>query len=655
MTSDPRSEIITKFARNRRLAHRVLFAHRHPDETPPFHEDIVDRWHSPAPKVLLECFRGGAKSTLSEEAIALLACFREFANCIILGESEGRAVDRLRAIKHELEYNESLIELFGSMVGPTWTDKKVVLANGVCIQAFGRGQSMRGVKHLQARPDLVFGDDMEDDEAVATPEAQEKTERWWYSVVVPALDPKARVRIAGTPLDPKALLVKLANSFGPENVVKVPWESVDPETGARRATWPDRFPLSFIDRTRGEFMRNGRGHDYVREYMCEAEDPASKAFHDSMLKVEPRVRAWQAVYAMYDPARTVKKRSASTGVAIWSWVGARLVVWDAYGQTWLPDQIIDDIFRVNQEYRPIAIGVEEDGLNEFVLQPLRQEQVRRAEAIPLRALKAPRGKIDFIKSLQPFFKAGEVTFAKELPDLRAQLLSFPTGLIDVPNALAFALRMRPGQPIYDGFTAENISESLSAARGASPWLLVNATQSLLTAILVQSSDGVLRVLADWVREGDPGLHLEDILRDAGLEAGRKPTLVAPLVHFGLHDTIGLRAAARKIPVEIRRGGLENAGREDLRRMFGRKAHGQPAVVVSTRAAWTLNALSGGYCRAMGKNGVLSDEAEPGAYRTLMEALESFCALLGTGYADESSRGITYAVTGDGRRYATARG
>jgi hypothetical protein len=60
-------------------------------------EDIVDRWHSPAPKVLLECFRGGAKSTLSEEAVALLACYREFANCIILGESEGRAVDRLRA------------------------------------------------------------------------------------------------------------------------------------------------------------------------------------------------------------------------------------------------------------------------------------------------------------------------------------------------------------------------------------------------------------------------------------------------------------------------------------------------------------------------------------------------------------------------------
>jgi len=50
-----------------------------------------------------------------------------------------------------------------------------VLANGACAQAFGRGQSLRGVKHLDIRPDLVFADDVEEDEHVRTPEARQLT------------------------------------------------------------------------------------------------------------------------------------------------------------------------------------------------------------------------------------------------------------------------------------------------------------------------------------------------------------------------------------------------------------------------------------------------------------------------------------------------
>ena len=174
MTDDPRASIILRLGKNRILAHQTLFAHRHPSLTPAFHEEIINLWHSPLPKVLLMAFRGGAKSTLSEEAILVEACLRQFKNGVILGESETRAVERLRAIKHEIEFNPYIEELFGSLVGPTWTDTRIVLANGVALQAYGRGQSLRGVKHLDHRPDRLFVDDLEDNEAVATPEARDK-------------------------------------------------------------------------------------------------------------------------------------------------------------------------------------------------------------------------------------------------------------------------------------------------------------------------------------------------------------------------------------------------------------------------------------------------------------------------------------------------
>lgn len=657
MTTEPRDDVILKLGRDMPLAHRVLFGHRHGNETPPYHDEHIAMWHSPVERFLEIVFRGGAKSTRAEEAITLEACFQQFKNCIILGENEARAVDRLRAIKHELNTNPYIEELFGDLgegSAATWGDARVVLANGVCIQAYGREQSLRGVKHLDQRPDLLFFDDLEDADSVATPEARKKLSDRFFAVVLPALAPPAerRIRGAGTPLDPDCLLEHLARDER-WHARRVPIKYRDASTGDWCATWPGRFPLKEIDKIETELRDHGKSTLFMQEYMCQAEDQAQKTFRASMFRIEPTVRTWHAVFAMVDPARTVKARSATTGVAIWSWVNRRLVIWDAYGQRWRPDEIVADLFRINDEYGPVTIGVEEDGLNEFILQPVRQEQVKRGYAIPFKALRAPKGKIDFIKGLQPFFNAGEVIWAKELPDLRSQLLSFPTGDIDVPNALAYALRLRPGTPMYDGFGVQHIVEGDMILLGRDGgWLAVNATTTHTTAALVQVHDNALRVLADWVREGDPGTALPGIVAEAGVESGRTVRVVCGPRHFDAHDTIGLRGAAARIPVLLRRGGDEKAGREEMRARMARTQHGQAQMLVSTQARWTLNGLAAGYARQTGKGGVLSEEAEEGPYRTLIEGIEAFAAVLRAGMAEEDDQ-RRYATAPDGRRYLSS--
>jgi len=649
-TDEARSDAILRLGRNRRLAHRTLFGHRHPQETPDFHYEIIDLWASAAPQVLIMAFRGAAKSTLAEESITLQACFREFHNGIILGETYARAVERLTAIKHEIETNPYIEELFGNLVGETWTEGKIVLSNGVIIQAFGRGQSLRGSKHLDHRPDVAFGDDIEDEESCASEEAIKKTMRWLMSVVKPALAPGARIRINGTPLHPKAVIMQLKDDR--DWIVRVyPIEYKD-ENGERRATWPSRRSLEWIDSEYESYRRLGMGTEFNQEYMCVAEDASQKPFTSEMFRIEPTVRAWQAVYAMYDPARTVKTTSATTGVAVWSWLGNKMLVWDAYGHLWKPDEIISDIFRVENEYHPITIGVEQTGLHEFIMQPLRQEQLRRGYAIPVRALNAPKGKMDFIRGLQPFAKAGEIIFAKELTEARAQFLSFPTGRIDIPNALAYALRLRPGQPMYEGFNVQNIVEDLKPVDRLPVWLAVNGTALYTTGALLQIVDGALHVFSDWVREGDPGAMLSDIVASARLDAGRAPRVVAGLAHFSNHDTVGMRGAARKIPVELRRGGSELAGRDEIRSLLRRLIRGAPAVKVSTEARWTLNALSGGYAKEVEKSGMLTEFAVEGQYKTLMEGIEAFASLLKAANLDEDNP-PNYAYTPDGRRYISA--
>jgi hypothetical protein len=261
---DQREEILVRLGQDNRLAHQVLFSHRHPDDTPEFHYEIIDDLHGPSTRVLELAFRGAGKSTIAEEYICIDALFRRFSNFIIVGESFTRAAERLSAIKHELDFNEHIHALFGSQHGPVWNEDKVVLANGVVIQAFGRGQSLRGVKHNDARPDGCLLDDLEDEESVNTPDGRDKTYSWLMRTLLPALAPRARVRMLANMLDPDCLAVRLRKT-GMWTVREYPWEYISPE-GCRTPTWAARFPLAHIDETRTEYEKAGMLNEYQQEY-----------------------------------------------------------------------------------------------------------------------------------------------------------------------------------------------------------------------------------------------------------------------------------------------------------------------------------------------------------------------------------------------------
>src|SRR5258706_9429808 len=111
---------------------------------------------------------------------------------------------------------------------------------------------------------------------------------------------------------------------------------------------------------------------------------------------------------------------------------------------------------------------------------------------------------------------------------------------------------------------------------------------MTSGVLLQSLDGVVRIIADWVRDGDPGGSLRDIVQAAGIEATKTVRLIAGPAHFSQYDTIGLRAAVTRLPAELRRGGAEAAGREEMRALLRRTVRTQPALLISQNARWTLN-------------------------------------------------------------------
>ena len=185
------------------------------------------------------------------------------------------------------------------------------------------------------------------------------------------------------------------------------------------------------------------------------------------------------------------------------------------------------------------------------------------------------------------------------------------------------------------------------------YLALGATRQYTTGVLCQVAGGAIRVLNDWVKEGDPGNVLGDVLADAGLVAGRDVSVFAGGGHFNTYDTVGLQAAARRAVVRLKTGGDENQGREELRKKIEALSHGRPALLISTKARWTLNGLAGGYARSVVKGKEVFGMADEGPYKTLMEGLESFVAVTQGALSRDGEDTPNYAIDPKGRRYMSA--
>lgn len=655
ITDDTRRDrLLWTFKHNRVLAHKELFGHRHKDDTPEFHNDMCALLYDPHPLVAEMAFRGAAKSTWLEEYALLRALFKEGTFKLVVGPKWESACERLAPMRHELENNEAIIELFGDQRSTPWSSDELVLANGVKIKAIGVGQSMRGTKHNDERPDEALIDDLEDEEAVRTEESRRRTERWLNGVLRPALHPtNGRIRFIGTAIHPKSLIVKKCND--PEWKSRVfPIINIDTETGDEKSAWPSRFPIEWIKKLRQDYTNSGNFIEFQQEYMCVAEDIAGKPFQQSMIRIEPAPLVHMPVYAMVDPARTVGQRSARTGYAAWSWIGNKLTVLMAEGHFHRPDEQVSFIRGINTRFNPVHIGVESDGLEEFLMQPLRTEAMARG-ALPFGAEKAPHDKDSFIQGLQPFYISGNVVHTQSFPDLESELLQFPTGRKDVLNALAYAPRLRAGRAVYEDFTLRHIAPVLEPHMMLPRHLCVSARAAMTVGVLLQYVDGVLKIYHDWVYSEPPQECFGRMLREA-IMIGGQVKMTAPQEQFDQYTNFGLPAAAKRDRVQVERNGLAAKSEGLLRPWLQKQIRGDVALMVSQEARWVVNGFSGGYARKLNKQGHLTDFPVDNQYRVVMEALESFIGWfdLHHGLASDKVDGARYKYTDTGTPYISLR-
>ena len=270
--------------------------------------DLVDqseRFFGAAP-------REHAKSTVVSFGKPIHAIVYKLRHFIILiRDSHEVARQALDDIRQELESNERILEDFGDLIGSRkWAEAEFVTSNDVKVLGRGRGQTMRGLRHKQHRPDLAIADDLEDDESVDSRVQRDKLERWILRAVLGAIGPGGCFFMIGTILHHDSVLVRFLNR---SDVFQTRvWKAIQ-DNG--KPLWASRWPLKRLEAKRLEL---GARH-FATEFM---NDPANE--EDAIFSPNHWRRFEDAdvaglrfdKVAAIDPAIGLKQKNDDTGLAV---------------------------------------------------------------------------------------------------------------------------------------------------------------------------------------------------------------------------------------------------------------------------------------------------------------------------------------------------
>ena len=138
--------------------------------------------------------RGHAKSTHVDIMIPLwLKCqkVRELNVMVLVGKSQDAANTLLSDVQAELQYNQRYINDFGKQFSAgSWTAGEFVTADDCAFFARGRGQSPRGLRYKENRPDYIAIDDLDDDELVENEARVKNMVDWVKEALFGAFGPK---------------------------------------------------------------------------------------------------------------------------------------------------------------------------------------------------------------------------------------------------------------------------------------------------------------------------------------------------------------------------------------------------------------------------------------------------------------------------------
>jgi predicted phage terminase large subunit-like protein len=230
-------------------------------ELAPFHLDAANRIDVKHNFIgLFQWARNHGKTSVSMFIILWLIIRRDIHNLVYVSKSKDFSITQLQNIQNELLNNILLVDDFGPFKekGSEWrADRFEVPSYDLACSALGRGQSPRGIKYRNYRPDFILIDDIDDNENSRSDRRVRQLIDWWNSELKPSTATEYKILFIGNKFNDNSLIGHFEKI---KNIYKTRVNAFQ-DTG--KVAWPERFTKDWLLKEK-EIIGN---IEFQREYM----------------------------------------------------------------------------------------------------------------------------------------------------------------------------------------------------------------------------------------------------------------------------------------------------------------------------------------------------------------------------------------------------
>jgi predicted phage terminase large subunit-like protein len=426
-----------------------------PAATPEFHKEIWELVTSNSKQVAIAAPRYHAKSTAVTHAYTLASVlFRESRYALIVSDTVTQAVQFLGDIKKELLDNDDLRSLFSVSSFPKDTEDDLIVemedGHTFRIQAKGSEQKLRGLKWANLRPDLIIGDDMENDEIVMNKDRRQKFKRWFYGALIPCVSSSGKIRIVGTILHLDSLLENLmpasllVSHRGYKSLIHedlkeyseniLPWKSIKYRAHTddfEKLLWPEMKTALEFRMQKDDYVRQGLADVYSQEMLNIPLDITDTFFKKSdFIPIKSEDEKKNLIYyATCDLAVSQSQKADYSAFVVGGMdEEGRLYCKHVIKQRMDALEIVDTILMIQKIYKPVLFGLEQGTIQKAIGPYLNEAMLKRGEFINTVLLKPSGDKLTRARSIQARMRSGACKFDKNAEwyqGFEDELLRFP--------------------------------------------------------------------------------------------------------------------------------------------------------------------------------------------------------------------------------------
>jgi len=419
-------------------------------------------------------FRESGKTSFAKGLLLYLICFRldEYIN--VDSYDRENAERMLFDVVWELQTNERILEDFGQLYNISKSKDQVTqkrISNfitnpppgqtGIRVEAHSTQEPVRGRLHGAIRPGFIILDDFENRKTIKS-EEYTKNIREHIQEFKGGLDStRGRVLYLANYLSEFANVQSIIERSKIDSNLRIRMVPIQDENGP---TWPEKYGEGkvSIDEIRKRMWTPESGDDdFAAEMMCRPIDYSHSEFKKEWFEqnryYEQDLPKRLYNFITFDNATSKKKTSDFIGCCVVG-VDENDIWYSRYVKRYKRSQpdLIDEMFRLNSVFKPMAIGFEQKGFESLVKPYIIKRAAEMKDIIHVVELKdGGRHKEDRIRrGLQGRFSLGRIKLQKYATDdtneLVKELAQFPHGnLDDLSDSLAFIgdIAFSPGEQV----------------------------------------------------------------------------------------------------------------------------------------------------------------------------------------------------------------